>query len=215
VDFNGGMPRVPGVPPSFLKEGKIPRVLYARPVEDRAKLNEAYAALDKTTGDVMAYISVLIEKELPKPDFLSAEKDDLTTWFYPFPMMTNDFVPSVSVSDSILMVGSSKNFAEGFYATWKKESPQPTPTTGVVMDIHFDPMWNCAEQWIDLAEKEAKLSNEEPQGEEDLEKPLSEPTDFAKARKILKRMRKMEHLHYHRNIEDDKMRSSFQLKVAE
>lgn len=227
MDLNGGMPRVPNVPTSYLKEGKIPRVLYVRPVKDRAKLNEAYSALDQTAGNVMEYISILAETRLPKPDFLSAAKDDLTTWFYPFPMMTDDFVPGVSVSDSVLMVGSSKNFAQEFYATWKKETSSSSPNSGMIVDIHFSPMWDCAEQWVDLTEKEAKQQSEKPKTSD---KPLKgdgeteqdevgeyapEPVDYDKARKILKRMRKFQSLHWHRRLEDGKMRNSLIFEVSE
>jgi len=115
VDLNGSMPRLPLVPSRFIEEGKMPRVMYVRPVKSRSALDDSYLALDETTENTLEYFSILTKKNLVKPDFLSAEKGKLTTWFYPFPTMTNDFVPSVSISESLLMFSSSKNFSEALY----------------------------------------------------------------------------------------------------
>ena len=218
VDFHGGLPRVPNVPPSYLKQGKIPRLLYVKPVKDRAKLNEAYVAADRTLINAMDYLSVLTDKELPKPDFLSAEKGDLTTWFYPFPMMTNDFVPGVSVSDSLLMLSSSKNFAENFYEVWKSESSTGNVGTGMMIDIQFKPAWDCIENWIDLHKKEnaiTELSEEDSVVDAEIDEEDAEQLDYDELRQSLKRIRKWESLHWKRGVEDGKMRSSLQLKRAE
>lgn len=218
VDLKGEMPRVPGVPSMILKEGKIPRVLYVRPVEDRAKLVEAYEAVETMATNLLEYASILVETELPMPDFLSAQKDDLTTWFYPFPTLTNDFVPGVSVSDTLLMVGSSKNFAESTYAIWKEDNTSQQDYSGMIMDIQFKPLWDMTDQWIDLAEKEsaqAKLKEEKEVAkiDEDAEE-QDEVADYESARKILQRMRLLESFHWHRRLEEGAMRSTIRVKVG-
>ena len=160
IDMNGGMPRVPSVPTSYTNEGKVPRILVARPVKDREALNLAYSDFLTTTTTVLEYTSILVEMDLPMPEFVSSDKGDLTTWFYPFPMMTNDFVPGISVSDSLLMVGTSKNWAEQTYAAWENQEVSVSDSEdlrGSIVEIQFKPLWDFAEQWLDLAEKEGKL----------------------------------------------------------
>ena len=229
MDLNGGMPRVPGVPASFVNEGKIPRLMIVRPVEDRVALDEAYSAFATTTENVLSYASIMSETELPMPTFLSSNKGSLTTWFYPFPLMTDDFVPGVSVSDTLLIVGTSKNWAEETYASLKKndaavsESEKPY---GSLIEIQFKPLWDFADLWLDLAEKEEKLTvseeadlleNEEAPSDSDLDnedKEKNEPFDYTQARQMLQRAKFMKSIHWHRRIENESMRSTLEFKTG-
>ncbi len=220
MDINGEMPRVLGVPSRILKEGRIPRILYVRPVEDRAELEAAYGALETTTKNLLEYASILAETELPMPDFLSAQKDDLTTWFYPFPTLTNDFVPGVSVSDTLFMVGSSKNFAESTYATWKSGNTTQRDYTGMMIDIQFKPLWDVTGQWIDLVEKEKAETkpDEKPEVTKDdgeaMDSDEDEVVDYESARKVLQGMRSLESFHWHRRKENRAMRSTIRVNVG-
>lgn len=236
MDLNGGMPRVPGVPKSYIKDGKVPRIMVARPVKDREALDSAYFDFQTTSKNVLEYTSILVETELPMPEFVSSDKGGLTTWFYPFPMMTNDFVPGVSVSDSLLMVGTSKNWAEQTYAAWENQEVSASDSEGLrgsVVEIQFKQLWDFTAQWLDLAEKEEKLRAAEDlrkeealsqlededlvQNDDELnddEADEEEPFDFVEARKMLERARRTKSLHWHRRLEDHKMRSTLELKTG-
>lgn len=229
MDLNGGMPRVPGVPASFVSEGKIPRLMIVRPVEDRAALDEAYSAFVTTTENVLGYASIMSETALPMPTFLSSDKGSLTTWFYPFPLMTDDFVPGVSVSDTLLIVGTSKSWAEKTYASLKKNDAVMSDSEkpyGSLMEIQFKPLWDFTDLWLDLAEKEEKrmvseeadlLENEEAPSDSELDNEdpkKDEPFDYVQARQILKRARFMKSIHWHRRIENESMRSTLEFKTG-
>ena len=171
------------------------------------------------------------------PDFLSADKGDLTTWFYPFPMMTDDFVPGVSVSDSLLMFGTSKNWAEQTYASWEKRSDARSGNDGLygsVLEIQFEPLWDYASHWLDLAEKESQrekveekdkkdaptddeevITTDEEDSEDNPDLDEDEPFDYDKARKILERARSMKSIHWHRRKEHGKTRSTLEFKMGD
>jgi len=157
VDLNGGLPRVPGIPPSFLKKGKVPRLLFARPVRDPKALADSYGDLAMAVEHTLEYTSVMMGDEIPMPDFVSSGKGNLTTWYYSFPMLTNDFLPGISVSDTLLMAGSSKLWAEEVYGLWEKEQSSGSGENGprgAMLNIQFAPLWDFTDRWFDLAEHE-------------------------------------------------------------
>ncbi len=238
MDFNGGMPRVPGLPAQVIAQGKVPRVMLARPVKDRAALNSAYDDVETTVENVLDYVSILSETELPMPDFLSASKGDLTTWFYPFPTLSDDFVPGVSVSDELMMIGTSKHWAEEVYDLWGDGLDSPT-VHGSLVELRFDLLWDAAEAWLVIAEQEQqrvreeqeKLEEEaraneralaadsseddgEPDGELESSDEGDDPLDVEQVRKVLNYLRTFESIRWQRRMEQGRERGTLEIKLA-
>lgn len=222
------------MPKGFIEEGKVPRLIITRPISDRGALSSAYVEFETTAKNILEYISILTETELPMPDLLGSDKGDLKTWFYPFPMMTDDFVQGVSVSDSLLMFGTSKNWAEKTYTCWEKRGGASSGDDGLygsILEIQFEPLWGSTSHWLDLAERESKLEKKEkknaPEDAEDVvttdeeasedEPDLDEdqPFDHYKARKILERAWSMKLIHWHRRKKYGKTRSTLEFKMGD
>ena len=243
IDLNGGFPKAPVIPSSYIKEGKVPRLMLLRPVKDREMLDLSYADLKTSVENVLEYTSILVDEDIPMPDFVSSDKGNLTTWYYSFPMMTNDFLPGVSVSDSLLMAGTSKRWAEEVYGIWEKETSVRagmSGPTGAVLEIRFAPLWEFTAQWLDLAEREEAVAvlkkqkqkqKRDDDGKSDsaeaaTEKMLEvydgmeededddEPFDYIQARKTLERLRMMKSIHWRRSQEDGRMRETLKIKVG-
>ncbi|MES2997539.1 MAG: hypothetical protein V4733_12090 [Verrucomicrobiota bacterium] len=108
IDLGGSVPPIPNIPKAIVDGGKFPRITVLAPVEDRAKLS---AAWDKTTvamTNILAKASKLVEQDLPMQKPVSSEKDGFITWFFPLPMMTDDFMPSITLNDDWFAMSTSK-----------------------------------------------------------------------------------------------------------
>lgn len=239
IDLNGGLPKAPVIPSSYIKEGKVPRLMMIRPVKDREMLDVSYADLKTSVENILEYTSILVDEDIPMPDFVSSDKGSLTTWYYSFPMMTNDFLPGVSVSDSLLMAGTSKRWAEEVYGIWEKEKSVREGVSGpngAILEIRFAPLWDFTAQWLDLAEREeaaalSKKQKRDDDGKSDSaeaarEKMLEvydgveedddddEPFDYIQARKTLEHLRMIKSIHWRRSKEGDRMRETLEIKVG-
>lgn len=111
VDLKGGAPAVPGIPQPVIDGAKVPRVTMIAPVTDRSKVSGSWDEVNKTLTGTLAKISQMTGQDIPMQKPMSSEKDDKTTWFFPLPFFTDDFLPSVTVSDKWLATSTSKNHA--------------------------------------------------------------------------------------------------------
>ena len=111
VDLKGSAPAVPGLPQAVVDSAKVPRVSLIAPVTDRAKLAASWDKMNGTLTGTLAKISELTGKKIPMQKPISSEKDGNTTWFFPMPFFTDDFLPSVTVGDKWFAASSSKNQA--------------------------------------------------------------------------------------------------------
>lgn len=153
VDLDGTPPAAFGVAEEAIEGGKIPRVAYVRPVIEREALGETWELWNRGVTNLFGILSDATETPVPFPDTMSADKDDLTTYFFTFPFASDDFLPSVSVSDEIFIVGSSKLLSERIYEEATKPNG-PAEKTGVWLELNMDPFWSFCEAWIDVKEED-------------------------------------------------------------
>ena len=111
VDLKGGAPAIPGIPQALLDKTKIPRISIISPVTDRTKLSASWDKMNTTLTGTLTKISEMTGKEIPMQKPMSSERDGNTTWFFPMPFLTDDFVPSVTVGDKWFAASTSKNHA--------------------------------------------------------------------------------------------------------
>jgi hypothetical protein len=111
VDLKGGAPAVPGIPQALLEKTKIPRISIVSPVTDRAKLSASWDKMNTTLTGTLTKISEMTGQEIPMQKPMSSERGGNTTWFFPMPFLTDDFVPSVTVGDKWFAASTSKNLA--------------------------------------------------------------------------------------------------------
>lgn len=111
VDLKGGLPTVPNIPQVIVDKGKAPRATVIAPVTDRAKLSGSWDKMNTTLTGTLAKIGEMTGTPIPMQKPLSSEKNGSTTWFFPMPFFTDDFLPSVTVSDKWFAASSSKTQA--------------------------------------------------------------------------------------------------------
>ncbi len=149
IDLNGSMPKIPGAPAVIIKEGKLPRVAMFNTVRDRAKLTEAWAELVPAINDLAKAIPGQEPgREFQLPDALSSDGKNVTTHFMGLPFVSNDFLPSLSISDELFFLSTSKNFSEqlaGEIAAGGGEE-----ITGVLIRMQLSELHDYAEGWLDL-----------------------------------------------------------------
>lgn len=111
VDLKGGAPAVPGIPQAVVDKAKVPRISIVTPVTDRAKLAGSWDKINTTLTGTLAKVSEMTGQKIPMQKPISSEKSGNTTWFFPMPFFTDDFLPSVTVGDKWFVASTSKNQA--------------------------------------------------------------------------------------------------------
>ncbi len=146
VDLKGSMPAIPGVPNVLSKNGKVPRIVMARTVKDRALVSQAWDEMVPVVNDIAKSIPGQeqgAEFQLPEP--VTSEKGDLKTHFITLPFTTNDFLPSISISDKLYFMSTSKNLSEDIAANAK-----PGEKTGMLASVNFDALRAFGNDWLRL-----------------------------------------------------------------
>ena len=152
VDLKGSMPKVPGFPAVFIKNGKLPRVAVYNSVKNRKLLSEAWDELVPVINEIAAAVPGQEPgQEFQLPDSLSSEGKNVTTHFMGLPFVSNDFLPSLSISDEMFFLSTSKKFTEDLAASIVK--PNEEKITGLVMKVRFDSLTQFAGDWLTLAEE--------------------------------------------------------------
>ncbi len=108
IDLKGSAPAIPGIAQSIVDKAKVPRISVIAPVTDRAKLSGSWDKMNTTLTSTLGKISEMTGAEIPMQKPLSSEKNGNTTWFFPMPFFTDDFLPSVTVGDKWFVASSSK-----------------------------------------------------------------------------------------------------------
>jgi hypothetical protein len=156
VDLNGSMPKVPGFPAELIKNGKLPRITVFNSVKNRKLLSEAWDELVPAINEIAAIVPGQEPgQEFQLPDSLSSEGKNVTTHFMGLPFVSNDFLPSLSISDEMFFLSTSKKFTEEIAASIAK--PNEEKITGLVMKIRFDSLTQFAEDWLKLVEENNEL----------------------------------------------------------
>ena len=189
VDLAGEAPPIVGLDEEILEKGRIPRVAYLRPVQSRDELKTAWELWRGSGVRLLGLLSEAFDQPIPFPDTLSADKNDLRTHFFSMPFATDDFLPSLSASDKLLILGTSKSFSEDLFESIVEAPAAGEAPSGVIVEINGRAFWDFCEAWLDLQSTRSALKDEmdaeldekadeevEPEAvpEDDLERQLEE-----------------------------------------
>jgi hypothetical protein len=153
VDFKGGAPAVPGISQAVLDKARVPRISIVAPVTDRAKLAGSWDKMNTTLTGTLAKISELAGQEIPMQKPMSSERGGNTTWFFPMPFLTDDFVPSVTVGDKWFAASTSKNQALDLIA---KADGGGEARTGFWLSLNFKTLEQYAKETYKLVDENSK-----------------------------------------------------------
>ncbi len=207
VDLKGGLPKVPGVPAPFLKDGKMPRITFAAPVEDREKLAQSWERLNGALTNILKQVSEMAGTEIPMQEPISSGNGDQTSWFFTtIPFTTNDFMPNITVSDQYFFASTSKNLAGGLEETIKAGGGPER--NGFYMETDFQTLQKYAQDWLTRAkENKETLFKENPSGLKDFE------ANLPKIEEALDSLQNLDKMTYHLREVDGESRSSFHFKT--
>ena len=153
VDLKGGAPAVPGIPQALLDKAKIPRISILSPVTDRAKLSASWDKMNTTLTSTLTKISEMTGQEIPMQKPMSSERGGNTTWFFPMPFLTDDFVPSVTVGDKWFAASTSKNHALDLISKAGAEGPA---RTGFWFSMNFRALEKYSDEMFALVDGNAE-----------------------------------------------------------
>lgn len=175
VDLKGSMPPLPGVPQELVDAGRFVRASLVAPVTDRAKLKDSWSKVDGSMTKILKTVSEMSGEEIPMQKPISSEKNGLMTYFFSFPFFTDDFMPSVTVSDKWFVASTSKLQALDLVAA--ADSAKAGPHKGVWLELDFDVLRKFTAEWVALLEKNGEAA-------------LGGPEQFAAFKEQLPRIQK-------------------------
>ena len=159
VDLKGSMPKIPGVPAEFVKNGKVPRISIFNSVKNRKHLAEAWEQFVPAINDIAAAIPGQEPgQEFQIPDTLSMDGKNLTTHFIGLPFVSNDFLPSLSISDELFFLSTSKKATDELSAAIIEN--KNNDMNGLVLRVNVEQLIQFANAWIGLIEKNEDLVND-------------------------------------------------------
>lgn len=168
MDLRGEMIPAVGVEEEVLQKGRIPRVAWLKPVVRRQALSKSWDIWESALTNLFGILAESLDQPIPFPSTMTAEKDDLRTYFFPMPFATDDFLPSVSVSDELYILGSSKTLSENLYEASLREQGGEEEA-GLWIDVHADQLWDFCEAWLEVYEESRaaaeEIEEDEQQGE--------------------------------------------------
>ena len=160
VDLKGSMPKIPGVPAEFVKNGKVPRISIFNSVKNRKHLAEAWEQFVPAINEIAAAIPGQEPgQEFQIPDTLSMDGKNLTTHFIGLPFVSNDFLPSLSISDELFFLSTSKKATDELSAAIIEN--KNNDMNGLVLRVNVEQLIQFANAWIGLIEKNEDLVNDD------------------------------------------------------
>ncbi|MBX7209929.1 MAG: hypothetical protein K1X78_16550 [Verrucomicrobiaceae bacterium] len=133
LDLGGKLGGLPGLPPEAA-EKKMVRIAGVHSVLDRPLIGTNWTAMEASLKRMFAAIPSPTPIPVPAP--MSAEKNGITTWFYPIPLATEDLLPCASVNDQLFIFGTSKNLNESIAG--RMAAPKPADAnTGLKWRVSF------------------------------------------------------------------------------
>lgn len=163
MDLKGSAPAVPGIPQKVLDEGRIPRISWVAPVKDRTQLAGSWDATNRSLTGVLAKFSEIYNTDIPMQKPISSERDGSTSWFIAMPFLTDDFLPSITVSDEWFAASTSKNQALDLIG---KAKVGGASAGGLWFSMNFKALQNYVEQSYQLMDAESEAWMGEPLSED-------------------------------------------------
>ncbi|MFP6885341.1 MAG: hypothetical protein VCA40_12975 [Roseibacillus sp.] len=152
VDLKGALPTVPGLPQLVVDEGKAPRIAMLAPIKDKKKLGDSWDNAEKALNGILKIVSEMTGENIPMQRPMSSEKNDLKTWFFPFPFQTDDFVLNVSVDEKNFFASTSKSYIQDLSAKLEKAEVDPA-AKGAYFNVNFAALNAYLNDWIKLLEE--------------------------------------------------------------
>jgi len=211
IDLKGSMPKIPIDHPAAavaVKKGKLPRIAMFNSVNERKLLTEAWEEMVPLLNDIAKGIPDQEPgQEFEVPDPLSSDGKNVKTHFFGLPFVSNDFLPSLSISDELFFLSTSKNYTEELAA--RIAAGDGPKLTGAVMHLRFSPLHAYAVQWLDLvlANSGAFFAGNEF-AEEDFK------DNSGDIRKALDLFKGIKGLSFHRYL-DKRWRSDWHLEITD
>ena len=207
IDLNGGLPTAPGIPESIVKEGKMPRITLAAPVEDRDRLKQCWTRINTAVTNLLKTASEMSGEDIPMQEPIQSTQDGKSTWFFTtIPFTTNDFMPNVTVSDDYFFASSSKNLATGMED--KVKAGGGPERKGAYINVNFNALEDYVNYWLKLVEKNsADLFADNPSAQDDFMNNL--PT----INEAMKAFSELENFSVHTRKDGDEYRSTLHFKT--
>ncbi len=200
IDVKGRAPAVPGVPQELVDEAKVPRIAVIAPVTDRAKLAGSWDKMNTTLTGALAKVSEMTGSEIPMQKPLSSEKDGNVTWFFPLPFFTDDFLPSVTVSDQWFVASTSKMQALDLINQAKAGGES---RDGAWFRFNFNTLRKYADETLALVDKHSEKITGSPMS----------PEDKKSAKDVISLLDDMDVMTVHARQEGGVQRSSIHFKT--
>ncbi|MEM9080467.1 MAG: hypothetical protein AAGC74_07250 [Verrucomicrobiota bacterium] len=206
IDLAGTMPRVPEVPEVILDGAPMPRLSLVMPVQDQAVLGESWKEMEKSVSGLLAAAGELSGEKIPMQKPMSSQMNEVKTYFYSLPTQTDDFVPSVTVSPQVLVLGTSKNRA---VEVAQAAATLPEERRGLWMELEVEPLRAFLAKWLGLAEAHP---------EEIFEGGVEEAQEFlenygADLKEAIEGLREIEGLTSHSRMEEGVLRTTMVLRT--
>ncbi len=188
IDLQGEAPPIVGFEEETLKRGRIPRVAYMRPVKSRADLEATWELWRDAGVRLLGIFSEAVETPIPFPDTMSADTNDLRTHFIPMPFATDDFLPSLSVSDELFIVGSSKALAVRVDKAMREVKADRVGGSGLLMEVNMASWWDFCEAWLEVGmANRDQLKGLDPKAREEMDEPVEEEDELEDIDALLER----------------------------
>jgi len=121
LDAGGRMPPLPGLPPAGEKV-PLPRICSVHAVTNRALVATAWDGMSSGLSKALKAIPAPAPLLLPAPEM--TQQKELTSWFYPLSFGSGDLMPCASISDQMLLWGTSREQQQDFALKLAKPSSQ-------------------------------------------------------------------------------------------
>jgi hypothetical protein len=172
IDLKGEFPTVPVLPQLVVDKGKAPRITLLAPATDHEKLKSSWKRIDTAMRGLLKVVSELADNNIPMQKPMSSEKNDLKTWFFPFPFQTDDFVLSVSVDKKNFFASTSKSFVQDLSVNLE-EAEVDESQKGIYFNMDLTLLYAYVNDWIKLVENNAgEIFGEESPAAEDFKEAL-------------------------------------------
>jgi len=205
VDMKGTVPPIPGIPQELADKGKFIRASWISPVTDRSKLASSWGKVNDATVKILKTVSEMAGSDFPMQKPTSSERNGFTTWFIQETFFSDDFMPSVTVSDKWFIASTSKNQALELGAAAEKPGK---PATGFVMNVKVDPLRKFSLDWLKLVDaNSAKVFADKPEKLEEFN------TNKPKIEKGIQAMEDFESINASLRREDGRLRASIHFKT--
>lgn len=149
IDLNGSVPKIPDLPP-FLANGKIPRIAYVAELKNRPAVADSWKGFASIIKQVTALLAENAPQTIPEPQM---KKDgDLEVHFVPLPIDTGDLLPHIAISKDKWILSTSPSFSKEIAAG----VPGSGAPAGSTLSVSFTALWDFADQWLAVADKNAE-----------------------------------------------------------